>query len=113
MVKMKTKILIIDDEPNILRSLRMILSSEGFDVIMASTLKEARKKIAEEEIFLYLVDVFLPDGDGIEFIQQIRSNRPDAIIIMISGHASIKIAIDATRQGADDFLAKPLSKAKL
>lgn len=110
---MDKKILIIDDEPNILRSLKMILSSEGYTVFMAPNLKEAKTIIEEEEIFLYLVDVFLPDGDGIEFIKQIRQKRPSAIIIMISGHASIKMAVDATRRGADDFLEKPLSKDKL
>jgi len=110
---MNKKILIIDDEKNILKSLDMILSSEGFTVYKAGNLKEAETKIAEEEIKLFLVDVMLPDGDGIEFISKIRKKNANAIIVMISGHASIKMAIDATKNGADDFLEKPLSKEKL
>jgi two-component system nitrogen regulation response regulator NtrX len=107
------KILIIDDESNILKSLKMILSSEGFNVFAAQNLEQAKQILSKEDIYLYLLDVFLPDGDGIEFISHIRNRQPDAIVIMISGHASIKMAIDATQQGADDFIEKPLSKDKL
>jgi two-component system nitrogen regulation response regulator NtrX len=110
---MHEKILIVDDEVNILRSLKMILVPEGFNVFVAPNLKQANEILAQEDIQLYLVDVFLPDGDGIKFIKQIRQKQPDAVVIMISGHASIKMAIDATRRGADDFIEKPLSKDKL
>ncbi len=91
----------------------MILSGEGFTVYKAGDLKEAKEQITDDDIHLFLVDVMLPDGDGIEFIKEIRKVKPTAIIIMISGHASIKMAIDATRKGADDFIEKPLSKEKL
>jgi len=107
------KILIIDDELNILRSLEMILKSEGFSITKASDLKTARSIIEKDEFPFFIIDVMLPDGDGIEFIQEIRKINTNAIIIMISGHASIKMAIDATKNGADDFLEKPLSKDKL
>ncbi len=110
---MHEKILIIDDEVNILKSLKMILGPEKFEVFTAPDLKQAKKVLEQEDIQLYLVDVFLPDGDGIEFIQQIREKQPEAVVIMISGHATIKMAIDATRRGADDFIEKPLSKDKL
>jgi two-component system nitrogen regulation response regulator NtrX len=110
---MYEKILIVDDEVNILKSMRMILSPENFEVYTASDLKQAAELLQKEDIQLYLVDVFLPDGDGIEFIQQIREKQPEAVVIMISGHATIKMAIDATRRGADDFIEKPLSKDKL
>ena len=110
---MKKNILIIDDEHNILRSLKMILTSEGFNVFTASNIKEAKSYINKKDIFFFIVDVILPDGDGIKFIEKIRKANNNAIIIMISGHASIKMAISATRKGADDFLEKPLSKDKL
>jgi two-component system nitrogen regulation response regulator NtrX len=110
---MHEKILIVDDEVNILKSLTMILGPEEFEVFTAPNLKQAAEILKKEDIQLYLVDVFLPDGDGIEFIQQIREKQPEAVVIMISGHASIKMAIDATRRGADDFIEKPLSKDKL
>jgi len=110
---MNNKILIVDDEDNILRSLKMILSPEGFDVFLAPNLKLAGEILSQENIQLYLVDVYLPDGNGTDFIEQIRQKQPNAVVIMISGHASIKMAINATRLGADDFIEKPLSKDKL
>jgi len=110
---MSKNILIIDDEPNILKSLEMILSVEEYSVFKAQNLKKAEQIIKSENILLYLVDIMLPDGDGIHFIQKIREHQPGSIIIMISGHASIKLAVEATRKGADDFLEKPLSKDKL
>ncbi|MBN1350118.1 sigma-54-dependent Fis family transcriptional regulator [candidate division KSB1 bacterium] len=110
---MNRTLLILDDEPNILRSLEMILKPEGFTIFKAQTIAAARAFLREESIHFFIVDVILPDGDGIEFIEEIRAARRSAIILVISGHASIKMAVDATRKGADDFLEKPLSKDKL
>ncbi len=110
---MNKNILIIDDEKNILKSLDMILSGEGYTVFKAATISEAEKELLQQDLNLFLVDVMLPDGDGIEFIKKIRTHKKNGIIIMISGHASIKMAIEATRNGADDFIEKPLSKEKL
>lgn len=110
---MNRKILILDDEPNILRSLEMILAAEGFEILKSKTIQEAANLLTREKFEFFIIDVILPDGDGIAFIEKIRQANPTAIIIMISGHASIKMAIDATRKGADDFLEKPLSREKL
>jgi len=110
---MTKNILIIDDEINILKSLDIILSSEGFTVFKASSLNKAREIVTKEKIFLFLVDVILGNDDGIGFIPEIREKNPNSIIIMISGHATVKMAVDATQKGADDFLEKPLSKEKL
>lgn len=107
------KILIIDDEDNILRSLEMILKSEGFVVSTASNLKQGRTLLKKEEFPFIVLDVMLPDGDGINFIPEIRKITATSILIMISGHANLQMAVDATRKGADDFLEKPLSKEKL
>ena len=110
---MTKNILIIDDEKNIIKSLKIILETEGFKVFDAQNLLQAKEIIRKEKIILYLVDVMLPDGDGIEFIKKIRTVQPNAAIIMISGHATVRMAVEATRKGADDFLEKPLSKEKL
>ena len=107
------KILIIDDEENILRSLEMILKSEGFKVYKASNLKQGREFLQKEDFPFIILDVMLPDGDGINFIPEIRKISTSSILIMISGHANLQMAVDATRKGADDFLEKPLSKDKL
>lgn len=107
------KILIIDDEENILRSLEMILKLEEFTVSKASNLKQGRELLKKEKFPFIILDVMLPDGDGINFIPEVRKIAPSAILIMISGHANVQMAVDATRKGADDFLEKPLSKDKL
>jgi two-component system, NtrC family, nitrogen regulation response regulator NtrX len=107
------KILIIDDEENILRSLEMILKSEGFKVFKASNLKQGRELLKNDYYPFIILDVMLPDGDGINFIPEVRKISTTSILIMISGHANLQMAVDATRKGADDFLEKPLSKDKL
>ncbi|MBN2008218.1 sigma-54-dependent Fis family transcriptional regulator [candidate division KSB1 bacterium] len=110
---MTPSVLILDDEQNILRSLEMILKAERFSVATAASIAQAKGVLATQSFQFFIIDVILPDGDGIEFIEQVRASHPASIIIMMSGHASIKMAIDATRKGADDFLEKPLSKDKL
>ena len=110
---MDKKILIIDDEINILRSLEIILSSEGFSVLTATNLTNAKEIISKEKLQLFLLDVMLKDEDGIAFISEIRQQIPDAVIVMISGHANIRMAVEAAQKGADDFLEKPLSKDKV
>ena len=110
---MKPRILVVDDEKNIRRSMQMILSSEGYPVRLAENAREALgllKKEAPEIIFL---DVMLPDQDGLSLLPQIKSDYPAAEIIMISGHANLSMAVEATRAGAYDFLEKPLQKEKI
>ena len=110
---MKPRILVADDEKNIRRSMQMILSSEGYPVRLAENAREALgllKKEAPEIIFL---DVMLPDQDGLSLLPEIKSNYPGTEIIMISGHANLSMAVEATRAGAYDFLEKPLQKEKI
>src|ERR1700693_4463652 len=105
------RILILDDEPNIGSSLRLILEREGFSVTIARTLAEA--KAAADRADVLLVDVRLPDGSGIDLLRQLRERDHPAPAIMISGHATIADAVEATRAGAFDFLEKPLSRDKV
>jgi len=105
------RILILDDEPNIGSSLRLILEREGFAVTITRTLAEA--KAAADRADVLLVDVRLPDGSGIDLLRQLRERDHPAPAIMISGHATIADAVEATRAGAFDFLEKPLSRDKV
>jgi len=105
------KILILDDEPNIGSSLRLILEREGYAVSVARTLAET--KTAAERADVLLLDVRLPDGSGIDLLRQLRDRDHPAPAIMISGHATIADAVEATRAGAFDFLEKPLSRDKV
>jgi len=105
------RILVLDDEPNIGGSLRLILEREGYAVTHARTIAEA--KPAAERADLLLLDVRLPDGSGIDFLRHLREREFHAPAIMISGHGTIAEAVAATRAGAFDFLEKPLGRDKV
>ncbi|MBN2434312.1 MAG: sigma-54-dependent Fis family transcriptional regulator [Spirochaetes bacterium] len=101
------KVLIVDDEPNILKVLSQILQDEQHIVYEASDGASAQDFIAKNDIDLAFVDLWLPDIDGLEILEGIKSSQPDAAVIMISGHASIDVAVKATKMGAYDFMEKP------
>jgi two-component system, NtrC family, nitrogen regulation response regulator NtrX len=105
------RILILDDEPNIGNSLRLILEREGYAVTITRTIADARA--AADRADAFLLDVRLPDGSGIDLLRQLRERDLAAPAIMISGHATIADAVQATRTGAFDFLEKPLSRDKV
>ena len=105
------RIVVVDDEPNIGSSLRLILEHAGYSVTVARTIKEANA-VAERADAL-LLDVRLPDGSGIDFLRQLRERDCLAPAIMISGHGTIAEAVQATRAGAFDFLEKPLGRDKV
>lgn len=105
------RILIVDDEENIGRSLRLILEREGYAVTTCSSLAEA--KAHPHRADAYLIDVRLPDGSGIDLVRWMKANDFEAPMLMISGHGTIADAVEATRAGAFDFLEKPLSRDKV
>lgn len=107
------KILVIDDEKNIQVSLASILQDEGYKTFFAASGEEGIEKfknIRPDAIFL---DIWLPGIDGLETLQRILSIDSNQIIIMISGHGNISTAVRAVKQGAYDFLEKPLSLEKV
>jgi two-component system, NtrC family, nitrogen regulation response regulator NtrX len=105
-------ITVVDDEKNIGISLRMILEGVGYGVRVCGSAAEFRAgSTAASDA--YLLDVRLPDGNGIELLRELRSQDNDAPVIMISGHGTIADAVAATHAGAFDFLEKPLSRDKL
>jgi two-component system nitrogen regulation response regulator NtrX len=102
-------ILVVDDERNIQSLIKDILSDEGHSVSVAGSLTSAKDLIKKEVFDLIFLDVWLPDGDGISLISFIKEHQPNSFIVMISGHANIPIAVQAIKEGAFDFLEKPLS----
>jgi UDP-3-O-[3-hydroxymyristoyl] N-acetylglucosamine deacetylase len=106
-------VLVVDDEERIRSSLRGILSDEGFRVIETGNAPGVMGIIAREHPELVLLDVWMPELDGIELLRRIKAEQPDTRVIMISGHANIQNAVAATRLGAEDFLEKPFSVAGL
>jgi two-component system nitrogen regulation response regulator NtrX len=108
---MARRIVIVDDEENIGRSLRLILEREGYAV--STLLSASAFTQAAPRADLYLFDVRLPDGNGIELLRRVLSQQADALVLMISGHATITDAVDAVKAGAFDFLEKPLSRERV
>ncbi len=106
---MSHAILIVDDEVGILESLSAILQDEGYNTITASNGGDAIKMVQGEDIDLVLLDVQLPDVNGVEVLRRIKEIEPDIPVIMISGRATIRVAVDSTKLGAYDFIEKPFS----
>ena len=110
----KAKILVVDDEVNIRNSLNEILIDEGYEVFLAKDANFARKIREKEKIDLILLDIWMPDCDGISLLKEWEKNKQLLCpVIMMSGHGTIDTAIEATKIGAFDFLEKPISLQKL
>jgi DNA-binding NtrC family response regulator len=109
----RSTILVIDDEPNILTTVRRALEIEGFSVEVAGHGQVGLVKVAEHDIDLVLLDVMMPGESGLEILPKIRVASPETIIVMMSGNATIETAVQATKGGAHDFVEKPLSGDKL
>jgi two-component system, NtrC family, nitrogen regulation response regulator NtrX len=107
------RILVVDDEKNIGISLRMILEGVGYSVEICRTAGEFQAYAGARRADAYLLDVRLPDGNGIELLRRLRQLDVPDPVIMISGHGTIADAVEATRAGAFDFLEKPLSRDRL
>jgi two-component system nitrogen regulation response regulator NtrX len=111
-MKSEETILIVDDEKNILRSLRGILEDEGYRVEEAESGEEALHTVSRGVADLVLLDIWLPDLDGIEVLKQIKEKREDLPVVMMSGHGTIEVAVKSTKIGAYDFIEKPLGMEK-
>ena len=109
-----TNILIVDDEQDIREALKDILDDEGHKVFLAENAEVANKIKEEKEIGLILLDIWMPDCDGITLLKEwAKANEINCPVIMMSGHGTIDTAIEATKIGAYDFLEKPISLQKL
>jgi DNA-binding NtrC family response regulator len=106
-------ILLIDDEPAVRFGIGKYLESEGFLVSEAACLREAREILNRHDFGAVLLDVRLPDGDGLEFLQEIRAADTTVPVILITGHGTIAMAVEAMRHGADQFLTKPVDLREL
>ena len=102
-----SKILIIDDEKAIRKTLSEILSFEGYEIEEAADGEEALKMFKSKTYDVVLCDIKMPKVDGMEFLQQAAEHNADTPIIMISGHGNIETAVEAVKKGAYDFIQKP------
>lgn len=106
---MGKKILIVDDDERVVQSIAGVLEDEGFQVVKAKSGEEALNVFQQEEPEVTLLDIWMPEMDGIEVLKRIKEISPEGQVIMISGHATISTAMASVKLGAFDFIEKPLS----
>ena len=101
------KILIVDDEPSMLRILTVILADAKHSVTASGGLKEARAALAKERFDLVITDKKMPDGDGLDLLRYCHENDPDLPVVMLTAVATVELAVEAMQAGAFDFISKP------
>lgn len=110
---MADSILIVDDEPSILTTLGGILMDEGYDIRTAENGLDAIRLVQSNAPLMMLLDIWMPEPDGIETLKKLKVLYPEIIIIMMSGHGSIETAVKAIKLGAYDYIEKPISLEKV
>jgi PAS domain S-box-containing protein len=107
------RLLLIDDEPDILRVLSMSLKADGYDVISAQSGAEGLAAFENKKPAIVLTDIKMPGMDGIEVLKKVKGINPDVEVIIITGHGDIENAIEALKYGASDFITKPVRNETL
>ncbi|MDT8371153.1 MAG: sigma-54 dependent transcriptional regulator [Gammaproteobacteria bacterium] len=105
---MNPQALVIDDEPDILELLSMTLSSMSIDCVTAETLAQANQAISQHKFDFCLTDMRLPDGNGLDFVVNLRSILPELPVAVITAHGNMDLAVQALKSGAFDFVSKPI-----
>jgi two-component system, NtrC family, nitrogen regulation response regulator NtrX len=109
----KSRILVIDDEAEIRRSVRMILEYEGYEVLEASSGPDGVTMAERESPDLVFLDIKMPGMDGLDALQRIKASNETLPVVIISGHGTVSTAVEATKAGAFDFIEKPLSSERV
>lgn len=109
----RAEILVIDDEVAVNNNVRKILSKQDFLVDQAVTKAEALEKIEQKAYALVVLDLKIPEVKGLELLKEIRDKRPETMVIIITGYASIETAVEASRMGAVDYLPKPFTPKEI
>ena len=110
----RQRILVVDDEPDICTLVKDILEDEGFEVGVAQDARDARLQFTRTPPDLVLLDIWMPDEDGISLLKHWQEKSPVKVpVVIMSGHGTVETAVEATRLGAHSFIEKPLTTAKL
>ena len=109
----KGKVIIVEDDVEVLESLSEILTSEGYEVETARSGEEGIKKCRTEQFSLALLDIKLPDMEGTQVLEVLHREFPSMVKIMITGHPSLENAVASLKRGADAYLMKPINPANL
>lgn len=107
------KILIIEDNQDILFGLKKLLNEANFTTYLATTLQKAKKLLNQYEYNLIILDWILPDGSGVEFLSQLRKEYYTTTVLLLSSKSEIEDKVEALDSGADDYLCKPFSNIEL
>jgi CheY-like chemotaxis protein len=111
--KARRRILVVDDEITVCKSIRQSIVSETYEVDMALSGEEALKKDREKAYDLIITDLMMPGISGLDLLRAIKTQRPEAAVIMITGYPTIKTAVESVKLGAFDYLPKPFTPADL
>ena len=106
-------ILVVDDEPNIVEVLEIVLQDEGLEVIKSSSGQEALALLQENDVDLVISDIKMPDFSGVELLREAKQISPDTVFIMMTAFASTETAIEALQHGAYDYIWKPINFHRL
>jgi len=106
-------ILVVDDDENMQTMLSEILTDKGYTVTCVGTGKKAIAESFDQLFNLALIDIHLPDMEGIELLSKLRRSEPEMIKIIITGHATLDNSIEATNKGVDGYVVKPFDPKKL
>ena len=109
----KAKILLVDDEPNVLLTVQAILTSDGYDVDGFADSEEALEAIRAHQYDLVLTDLKMPKVDGLGIVAEVRKSSPNTVCVMMTGYASVDSALEAVQLGAYEYLLKPVEVADL
>jgi DNA-binding NtrC family response regulator len=110
---MNPRVMVVDDEPAVRVGFRAYLSRVGYDVVEADSLARARQALVRSSLDAVLLDVRLPDGNGLDWIAELRDVHPGLVIVVMTGHGDVPIAVEAMRRGADQFITKPVNMAEV
>src|SRR5438445_12387696 len=110
---MKANILVVDDEPAVREALSMVLDYGGYAVTEADSAAALQRIFADQAPHVVLLDVRLPDANGLDLLPQIKKRWPGTEVIVLTGHGTMEMAVEATKRGAYNFLSKPFENEKL
>src|SRR6266568_953950 len=107
------RVVIADDEEAARRSLGQILNEDGYEVALAADGEEALRMVAQESPDILLTDLKMPRLDGEDLLARVRQGYPDVAVVMMTAHGTIRSAVKALREGAEDYLTKPIDVEEL
>ena len=107
------RLLVVDDDPALRRSLERVLAQNGYDVAGAETAQQARAQLEAQAFAVVLLDLVLPDADGLALLRELKATQPETEVLVVTAHGSIESAVEAMRWGAYDYLTKPFHTEEL